>query len=210
MDALIGSLHEQLPQNPHLEWVEDAEWTLWKLEPEEADDYCGQDDVVVGKSASPSQWDRSADAGGVFCSERFSNCGETFCYVKLDGSQGLNEESFADKSEIEDALDAVLKPARLGCHIGGGTGLRYSYIDLALTDPDRAIQVARERLQAGKVPKCSWIQFHDSDLAAEWIGVYEDSPPPPMTFDSCGNVPWDDFGSQTVERDAEFPRGFPA
>ncbi len=46
---------------------------------------------------------------------------------------------FADKSEIEDALDAVLRPQKFGCHIGGGTGLRYSYIDLALTDVNRGV-----------------------------------------------------------------------
>ncbi len=37
-------------------------------------------------------------------------------------------------------LDEVLKPDGLGCQIGGGTGRRYSYIELALTDLDRGIR----------------------------------------------------------------------
>jgi hypothetical protein len=179
VNALIGSIRDQLPPHPHYKWVEGAEWTMWQLKPEQADDYCEQQDLFVAKSVNPLLW-TAAHGGGIFSSERFSRCGETFCYVKLDGSQGLDEEGFADKSEIEDALDALLKPQDLGCHIGGGTGLRYSYIDLALTDADKGIQATRQRLQAGKVPRRSWIQFHDTDLAAEWVGVYDDSPPPPM------------------------------
>jgi hypothetical protein len=89
----------------------------------------------------------------LFHSERFSKCGETFCYVKLDGKDGLDEEKFPDKAAIEDALDEVLRPRRLGCHIGGGTGLRYSYIDLALTDVQQGLDAVRRRLREGNVPK---------------------------------------------------------
>lgn len=101
-------------------------------------------------------------------------------YVKLDGSRGVDEERFAAKSELEDAIDAVLLPAGLGCQIGGGTGLRYSYIDLALAEPERGLQAVLERLRAGNVPRRSWVQFFASDLQREWIGVYPDSPPPPL------------------------------
>jgi hypothetical protein len=177
--AVIDSIREQLPPRPHYDWVEGAEWTMWQLQPEQADDYLEQQDLFVGKSVNQEQW-TAAHSGGVFSSERFSRCGETFCYVKFDGAEVLPEGGFADKAEIEEALDAALKPDKLGCHIGGGTGLRYSYVDLALTDVDRGIQAARKRLQAGKAPKRSWIQFFDSDLAAEWVGVYDDTPPPPM------------------------------
>lgn len=182
VDALVDSIQEQLPPNPHYEWTGDTGWTMWKLKPDQSDDYCEQHDLFVSKSANPLQW-TSAHGGGLFCSERFSRCGETFCYVKLDGSEGMNGEEFADKADIEDAIDAVLKPAKLGCFMGGGTGLRYSYVDLAVTDVDKAIQAVRSRLQAGRVPKRSWIQFYDSDWSAEWVGIYDDSPPPPLATD---------------------------
>lgn len=177
-EAVVQSIRDQLPHEPHFVWGEKAEWTLWKLEPVEADEYPDQADLFVGKSLNPTWW-TAAHSGAVFCSERFSRCGETFCYVKLDGSESLDAEKFADKSEIEDALDAVLKPDCLGCQIGGGTGLRYSYIDLALCDLNRGIEGVRKRLQAGNVPKRSWILFYDWDLEAEWVGIYDDSPPPP-------------------------------
>jgi hypothetical protein len=55
----------------------------------------------------------------------------------------------------------------LGCHIGGGTGLRYSYIDLALTDVKKAIPAIQGRLRQGKVPRRSWILFFDGHLVGE-------------------------------------------
>ncbi len=179
VESVIGSILDQLSPQPHFQWIEDAQWTLWEMQPEEADDYPAQLDLMVGKSAHKDFWS-AAHGPGLFYSERFSRCGETFCYVKIDGTSGLDLQEFGDKSEIEDALDATLIEQGLGCHIGGGTGARYSYIDLALTDLNRGIRAVRERLQQGNIPRRSWILFFDSDLSAEWIGIYDDSPPPPM------------------------------
>ena len=74
----------------------------------------------------------------------------------------------------------MLIPAGLGCQIGGGTGWRYSYVDLALTDVEKGIEAVRARLRAGNVPRRSWIQFFNAEWEQEWIGIYPDSPPPPM------------------------------
>jgi hypothetical protein len=73
----------------------------------------------------------------------------------------------------------VLTLGSLGAVIGGGTGLRYSYIDLALTDVERAVPVIRERLQRGRIGRRCWLQFYDDALAAEWVGLWPDSPEPP-------------------------------
>jgi hypothetical protein len=140
-------------------------WSVLELEPEEQPDYEGQADLFVAKTPN--------------LDERFSGTGETFCYLKLDGSEGLDEEKFADKAEIEAAIDELLIPAGLGCQIGGGTGLRYSYIELALNDVERALPLIRERLARDNVPKRSWILFHHCERQTEWIGIYDDSPPPP-------------------------------
>jgi hypothetical protein len=178
VDAAVESIRDQLPPDPHYRWVEGAEWTLWKLEPEPADDFPGQADLFVGKSANPAMW-VAAHSGGAFSSERFTRCGETFCYLKVDGAEGLADSAFADKCEIEDALDEALIPRALGRQIGGGMGLRYAYVDLALTDVPAAIAAIRDRLQAGNLPRRSWILFFDSDLADEWVGIYDDTPEPP-------------------------------
>jgi hypothetical protein len=179
VDAAIAGIQGDLPASPHFDRVEDATWSGFELEPQPADDYPAQSDMFVGKSANKALW-IAAHVNEAFYDERFTRCQETFCFVKMDGSQALDEERFADTAELEDALDEGLRAERLGCQIGGGTGLRYSYVDLALADLERGIAAVRDRLRADDVPRRSWIQFFNSDLAAEWIGVYDDSPPPPM------------------------------
>lgn len=180
--SLIESLREQLPEQPCLNWVDEAGWSMFELTPQQAEDYPHQLDLLVAKTPDAGRW-RAARIPSRFCSERFSRHGEVFCYLKLDGSEGLDQEKFADKSEIEDALDEVLRPEGLGCQIGGGTGLRYSYIDLALVDVKSGIEAIVRRLRAGNVPHRSWIQFFDADLGAEWVGIYNDTPPPPLESD---------------------------
>lgn len=148
-----------------------------ELTPEEKSDYRRQDDLLVGTTAFLPMWQR-AHSELPFASERFSRCGETFCYLKMDGGEGLDPQGFADRGEIEDALENALAKD-LGAVIGGGTGLRYSYVDLALLDVKKAVPAIREALRAGRLPKRSWLLFHDSALEAEWIGIWDDSPPPP-------------------------------
>jgi hypothetical protein len=91
----------------------------------------------------------------------------------------LEGSVFEDKSQIEDALDEALRSFKVGCVIGSGTGLRYSYIDFAVTDFQVASDIIRKVLCAGKIPKRSWIMFFDSDKAGKWISVWNDSPKPP-------------------------------
>ncbi len=182
VDAVVGSMQDQLPATPHHAWVADAQWSVWQLDPPDADDYPQQSDLCVGKSANEELW-VSAHDDGLFDSERFSRCGETFCYIKLDGSEFSDDVEFEDKSGMEDALDEVLRPAGLGCHIGGGTGKRYSYIDLALTDVEAGIKAVQQRLRQANVPKRAWIQFYDSDWSGEWVGIHDDSPAPLMELD---------------------------
>jgi hypothetical protein len=177
VEAAVEGIRDQLPPSPHHEWAGEAQWTMWKLKPEPADDFPNQADLFVEKSPNPAMW-IAAHSGGLFNSERFTRCVETFCYLKVDGAEGLDDSTFADKGDIEDALDEALIPRKLGCQIGGGMGLRYAYIDLALTDVPAAITAIRERLQAGGIPKRSWILFFDSDLANEWVGIYDDAPKP--------------------------------
>jgi hypothetical protein len=92
----------------------------------------------------------------------------------------------ADRGKIEDAINAVLIPARAGRVIGGGTGSRYSYIDLALADVDVAIPLICSRLRGERVPRRSWLLFFDAPLAHEWIGMYKDTPEPPGAATDSG------------------------
>jgi hypothetical protein len=189
VQEVLAKQRAALQERPLFQTVSECCWSLLKLEPREAKDYGHQHDLFVAKTVHLPMWQR-AHSDDPFVSARFSRCGETFCFVKVDGAQGLDPSGFADKAEIEDALDDALAPEELGVVVGGGTGKRYSYVDLALVDVERAIPVVRRVLRKGKIPKRSWLQFFDSDLASEWIGIWDDAPEPPGLSDAPPLPEW--------------------
>ncbi|HEY3445531.1 MAG TPA: hypothetical protein VGK67_04160 [Myxococcales bacterium] len=178
VQAALEKQRARLDDRPLLETAEGRKWSLVKLTPADLPDYEHQFDLLVAKTALLPMWQR-AHSNLPFFSERFSRHGETFCFIKIDGSQRLDAAGFADKAEIEAALEKALERERLGTVIGGGTGRRYSYVDLALLDVRRSIPILQKTLRAGKVPRRSWLQFFDSELAEEWVGIWDDSPTPP-------------------------------
>lgn len=175
--ALLAGVRERgLPNAPLFEFGDSLKWTLFKLSPAKAEEYPSQLDLFVARTVHVPMWRRAHS--GIFFSKRFSRFNETFCYLKLDGKDAALE-GFADKAAIEDALAAAFAGTGLGAVIGGGTGFRYSYIDLALIDVEKSIPLLRETLQRGRVAKRSWLLFYDDELAAEWVGIWPDSPEPP-------------------------------
>ena len=179
VEALIGSRIEQLPAETTHRLLERADWSGFELHPEEADDYAGQSDLYIGISGRPDVFE-AAHNGGVFDSQCHSRCGETFCYLKIDGEDGLEGSKFNDRAEIEEALNNELVAGGVGCCFGGGTGMQYSYIDLALTDIRKSAELIRHILLDAGIPQRTWLQFFDDTLAREWIGVHRNAPQPPM------------------------------
>ena len=176
--AVIDSIRDNLPGVPYAEREAESKWALLELKPKPADDYSDQDDLIVATTCDVELW-KGTHARAPFYSQRFSRCKETFAYVKMDGSNRRAGSEAEDRGAIEDAIDEALQHEGYGIHIGGGTGLRYSYIDLALADLDRGVECVRRALRKTQVPEESWILFYDADLAAEWVGVYPETPPPP-------------------------------
>ena len=84
------------------------------------------------------------------------------------------------RSNFEDTLNPQLLQAGIGGCIGGGSGLRYSYIDLALTDLGGAVPIIRQILAARRAPLRTWLLFLDDDLSREWVGLYAQTPEPPF------------------------------
>ena len=179
VEALINSIRDQLPDRPYYQIDVKADghgWGGYGMKPEQADDYPARTDLITGATAAGAMC--LAAHSPQFYSERFSRFGETFCYLKIDGSNA--PEHLRDREVIEDAVDAALIAHALGRSLGGATGLRYSYVDLALADLDRAVGTLRTAMRSLQLPHRSWLLFWDTDLANEWIGIHDDTPPPPM------------------------------
>ena len=177
-DSVVQSLRSQLPAEPLAASIDDCQWAVLKLEPQEASDYPERYDLMTCVTCNPDLVSATFSTAPFF-SERFSRCDETFCYVKIDSNGDLSEMEFEDREDLEEAVRNALEVEAAGTLVGGGTGLRYTYLELALTDLDAGVSAIRRALQEGSVPRRSWILFHDANLAAEWIGIYDDSPEPP-------------------------------
>jgi hypothetical protein len=155
-----------------------ATWSIVSVEAEIESDYPERNDLFLATSMY-SEVLVATFGGQPFYSERHSRCGESFVYVKLDDDGVADKARLDIRSARQDALNVALQDNERGCVIGGGTGHRYSYIDLALTDLPKSLEIVRDTLRRLNVPRRSWIQFLDSNLCGEWIGIQDDTPAPP-------------------------------
>jgi hypothetical protein len=161
----------------------DAPWSIFErksiLEEQPRPDYPDKSDLFIGTSCYDKLWAAMFDSPN-FQSCRFSAHGETFCYLKIDLVEALEPSHFQDRADIEEQLDVALGEAECGVTIGGGSGRRYAYIDLAVTNVEQAMKFIRIVLMRGRIGHRAWLQFCDLDLVHEWIGIYDDTPPPPV------------------------------
>jgi hypothetical protein len=145
--------------------------------PEPRADHEAQDDLLLATTRYPEMLKCFLE-GRPFSSRRFSKLGELFVYLKFDQLELSAAERLAHRTRIEDALDLCLRRERLGAVIGNGLGLRYGYLDFALLDPKRALEVLAASGRELALPKRSWLRFCDSLREREWLGIWPDSPSP--------------------------------
>lgn len=168
-EQMIG----QLPDNPHC-CTEFDEYTSIFLKPR--DESVDVPSRISFTTALP-QIIEAVNNSYLFHSDRFSRVGEKFCYVKIAGAGEL-ATNVQLRALLEDKIDSALRDAKAGCTYGGGTGPDYAFVDLALTEIPKAIEILRSIAAVEKLPKKSWLLFLDTDWLSEWSGLYHDSPVP--------------------------------
>jgi len=179
VEAIVGSLVDQLPDEPSYRYVPQGKWNSYELEAEQAPDFPGRTDLCVAISGRPDVFE-ALHGGSAFYSDTHTRCNETFCYLKIDGGGEPMSIRASMREQLEGAIDQALIPIQLGCVVGGGTGLRYSYVDLALTDVVPAVSTLRHLAQRGLFPQRSWLLFCDDELGSEWLPLVPNAPPPPQ------------------------------
>ncbi|MEZ5992107.1 MAG: hypothetical protein R3E76_07120 [Planctomycetota bacterium] len=174
----VEKIDETLFDTPLVLNVDRLQWSLWRLSPPQKDEYPRQQDLIMGSSALDSM-SACAQLGQSFDSRRYSRMGETFCFLKFDGEGRKIAARMDERKVVEKGVNEALIADELGVVVGTGTGKKYSYLDLGLTNVKLAFPVIVEQLRAAKVANRSWLLFHDAHLAEEWVGIYDDTPPPP-------------------------------
>jgi hypothetical protein len=183
LDAAIAALHSSLPDAP-LFAGGGGDWTMFELDPEPATDFAAKDDLVMAVTRLPELMKCYLE-GSPFASARFSRHGECFLHLKYE-NPGEPEARLSRRDALERTLDRALVAAQAGRVIGGGLGLRYSYLDFALSALDSGLSLVQRVAQAEKLPKRSWIQAFDSELSAEWLEIWPGTAPPPLARQPAG------------------------
>ncbi len=185
VDAAVAGVGAGLPEKPHFAAAANDEWTLFELDPEPSDeDFAFEDDLAMASTCVPEALKCHLEQRP-FSSVRFSRHGELFFYLKY-AERGAPETRLKRRVLLEDQLDSALVAARLGRVVGGGLGLRYSYVHFALAEAERAVAIICDIAKSQKLAKRSWVLPFDTDLAAEWAEVWPAAPPPPRPASESG------------------------
>jgi hypothetical protein len=179
-EAAIRGLYEELPEGPYHTFCEHADWTMLELKPEFADDYGCKDDVALVSTMLPEATKCFLE-GAPFSSIRFSKHGERFAYLKIDMADRSPQERHDMRVELEDALNNMLVPGRIGCITGAGLGVRYVYLDLALANLEHGVRIACELVHRVRPDAVGWALFCETGWEEEWVGIGNHGPPPTST-----------------------------
>jgi hypothetical protein len=177
-ERAIGGLYAGLPDRPLWSLGGELLWTMLEASADRADDYPAQDDLLLASTYLPEML-KCFLGGSPFASSRFSRHGELFAYLKVESRSKDPRLSLSTRRVLEDALDAALVSERAGRVVGSGLGIRYSYVDFAISHVDDAIAVVSSVARRVGLPERSWVLFCDTLLADEWAPVYPDAPAPP-------------------------------
>ena len=180
VSAVARSMLDQLPPQPIFRVDKNAtQWSNYKLEPDfDGEDFPERSDLIVGSSCYVDLI-QAVMSRRLFDSRCFSRHKEYFCYLKIDAAEVPGTERVNHRAGLEDPLDAALQQAGVGGSIGGGSGIRYSYVDLSLGNVMSALPIIRQVLMQQRAPLRTWLLFFDTQLSEEWFGVYPNTPPPP-------------------------------
>jgi hypothetical protein len=179
LTSLTQSIVNTLPAKPYWQiHTRELESAAFKYDPLPADDYGLQEDLVVGTNLIP-EFRRAVASKLPFFSSSFSRQGETFGYLKIDASDASMDQRLVRRQKFEERIHVPLRKAECARVVGSGTGLRYLYYDLAITDIAKTIATVRTQLLKKGLPDRSWLLFYDAELRDEYIGLRSGSPPPP-------------------------------
>ena len=179
VEAAIAGLKLGLPAQPLAAFAAGADWLMFELEPERRVDYAAQDDLLLCSTRTP-ELKKCFLRDEPFFSGRFSKVGELFVYLKYESQESAPEARLREREVLEEIAARALAPSG-GALIGTGLGLRYSYLDFAIGDPDCMSHRVLPALSAANITGRAWLLFFDSELEREWRPLYDDSPTPCFT-----------------------------
>ncbi len=169
----IMRITDSLPEEPLHVFCDRADWVLFEMDDLRAgEDVSGLPlpDLQMATTMCPEML-KSYLSAIPFSSRRFSQHGERFVYLELEGDGASEAERLEHRLALEEALDYALVPGRLGCVVGAGVGTRYMYVFLALQNLKPALATVNKCLLTQLVGFDARLRFCDDEWASEWVDI---------------------------------------
>ena len=148
------------------------EWTLLEVEPLADARGARKDDLVLASTSTPELLRCYLD-GSPCASRRFAHGGVVFVYLSYVDSERRMSERVARRTLIEGALAKHVRG--VGAVTGVGLGVKTSYVDLALCNLETGLPGLVSKLREFELPRRSFLQFFDTELADEWLSIWPDT-----------------------------------
>lgn len=145
-----------------------TEWTGYSIKPSETN--YPRSDLFTLTTSAPAlfrTYMKEKDA----MSDLLEGSGADYVYVSIERAFFPKGEEVAKRGEVEDALDAALKPRNSGRLLGGGLGSERGYIDLLIYDGVRSLEILRTTLKQVGVPAGTMIEFFARDKRSRRIAL---------------------------------------
>jgi hypothetical protein len=105
------------------------------------------------------------------CEHPFPGVGLDYVFISIARSYFPKGDEVNARGIIEDDILAALEAEGAGISLGGASGHENLYLDFAIYDGERSIEIIKSVLKKHKVPKKTKIHFFTSDRAKEVISI---------------------------------------
>lgn len=105
------------------------------------------------------------------CDHPFPGVGLDYVFVSVPTSHFPDGEEVNFRGALEDEIAGALEADAAGISFGGATGTRNCYLDFAIYDGDRSLDIIKTILRRNSLPGQTRIHFFTSDRAKEVIRI---------------------------------------
>jgi hypothetical protein len=148
------------------------DWTLLEVEPLADTSPERKGDLMLASTCTPELLRCYLD-GSPCASRRFARDSMVFVYLSYVDDERRMSQRVAKRAVIETALTTCL--GRDGAITGVGMGVKNTYVDLALCNLETGLPRLVSKLRQLELPRRSFLQFFDSELADEWLSIWPDT-----------------------------------
>ncbi len=171
LEELEGYVSEVVARNEWKKYPPGDCYTLYRLEPDEDENEKNaypRSDLFTLSTSAPNLFRDYMESGGEFA-DPLNGTGAQFVYVSVDGSYFPAGAEVDKRSEVEEALDAVLKSEQSGRCVGGGLGKGRGYVDLLILDGKRSLAIIEKSLKTLNIASGSSIEFFDRNQRSQRV-----------------------------------------